>query len=60
MSSSIMQKVLAVGDLGKLSAEEKADYYQEVCRSLGLNPLTQPLLRSPHWDTLAHRGPVRA
>jgi hypothetical protein len=32
----------ANGDIGKMSPKEKAEYYQQVCESLGLNPLTQP------------------
>jgi hypothetical protein len=30
------------GDLGELSAAQRAEYYAAVCQSLGLNPLTQP------------------
>lgn len=29
-------------DLAELSTEQRADYYQRVCESLGLNPLTKP------------------
>ena len=38
----IMESVLLKGDLAKLTPEERTRYYNEVCRSLGLNPLTQP------------------
>lgn len=38
----IMESVIAKGDLAKLSPDERVRYYNEVCRSLGLNPLTQP------------------
>ena len=38
----IMESVLINGDLAKLTPEERTRYYNEVCRSLGLNPLTQP------------------
>lgn len=41
-TSDIMESVLVKGDLAKLSAQERADYYAAVCRSLGLNPLTKP------------------
>ena len=34
--------VLLQGDLSRLSPPEKLDYYQRVCESLGLNPLTKP------------------
>jgi hypothetical protein len=38
----IVERVLAVGDLGKLTQEERASYYLQTCGALGLNPLTQP------------------
>lgn len=38
----IMESVLIKGDLAKLTPEERVRYYNEVCRSIGLNPLTQP------------------
>lgn len=38
----IMQRVLLHGDLSKLSAAERNQYYMETCHSLGLNPLTRP------------------
>jgi len=38
----IMESVIAKGDLAKLTPEERVRYYNEVCRSMGLNPLTQP------------------
>ena len=34
--------VIAQGDLGKLDAAGKLEYYKRVCASLDLNPLTQP------------------
>ena len=37
-----IEKVLVGGDLGKLSPEQRQEYYLAVCNSLGLNPLTQP------------------
>lgn len=37
-----IERVIALGDLSKLTPEQRASYYAEVCRSLGLNPLTRP------------------
>lgn len=34
--------VLALGDLSKLSPEQKVQHYHRVCESMGLNPLTKP------------------
>jgi hypothetical protein len=31
-----------VGDLSDLTTQQRADYYHQVCESLGLNPLTKP------------------
>lgn len=39
---SVIEDVIIKGDLGKLSAEDRATYYMQVCQSLGLNPHTQP------------------
>ena len=38
----IIDSVITRGDLAKLTAEERTRYYSEVCRSVGLNPMTQP------------------
>jgi hypothetical protein len=38
----IIESVIVKGDLAKLSSEERTRYYSEVCRSVGLNPLTKP------------------
>jgi hypothetical protein len=38
----IMERVLAVGDLAKLSPDERSQYYMKTCESMGLNPLTTP------------------
>lgn len=38
-----LAKVILEGDLSKLKPEEKVIYYKQVCDSVGLNPLTQPL-----------------
>lgn len=37
-----IERVIAVGDLSRLSADERSRYYVETCSSLRLNPLTQP------------------
>lgn len=39
---SVMEKVVAGGDLSKLSPKERMQYYHAVCESLDLNPLTRP------------------
>lgn len=38
----IMENVIAKGDLSKLSSEQRVIYYNKVCDSIGLNPLTRP------------------
>jgi len=38
-----MHNMTILGDLAKLSDEERCEYYRDVCDSLGLNPLTRPL-----------------
>jgi hypothetical protein len=38
----ILQSVLIKGDLAKLTPQERVNYSNAVCRSIGLNPLTQP------------------
>jgi hypothetical protein len=37
-----LERALIGGDLAQLSAQEKIQYYNSVCQSLGLNPLTKP------------------
>lgn len=37
-----MESVIAAGDLSKLPPTERVRYYNEVCRSIGVNPLVQP------------------
>lgn len=39
----IMEAVILKGDLAALTPIERVAYYNEVCRSVGLNPLTRPL-----------------
>jgi hypothetical protein len=41
-AGDIMESVLLKGDIAKLSPDERVRYYGEVCRSMGLNPLTKP------------------
>jgi hypothetical protein len=37
-----MEHAMMAGNLADLRTERRADYYNAVCRSLGLNPLTKP------------------
>ena len=37
-----IEKVLIGGDLSKLTPEQRVSYYNAVCKSLNLNPLTKP------------------
>jgi len=39
---AIAEQVLIGGDLSKLSPEQRATYYMQVCESTGLNPYTKP------------------
>ncbi len=41
-ATSIAEQVIAKGDLSKLTGDERTRYYVEVCKSVGLNPLTKP------------------
>ncbi len=40
--AKILEQVVIGGDLSKLSSPQRVRYYQTVCESIGLNPLTQP------------------
>jgi hypothetical protein len=42
ISAQALEKVIIGGDLSALSPNQRLEYYQAVCRSLGLNPLTKP------------------
>ncbi len=42
VNSEIMEQVLVKGDLAKLTAEQRSQYYMSVCKTVGLNPLTKP------------------
>lgn len=46
-SAGAIERVLVGGDLGKLSDIERLSYYNSLCQSLGLNPLTQPFQYIP-------------
>ena len=37
-----IERVLLGGDLAKLTPDQKLSYYNNLCKSLGLNPLTRP------------------
>src|SRR5262245_46457511 len=37
-----IERVVALGDLSRLTPDQRAAYYFEICRSLQLNPLTRP------------------
>jgi len=41
-NQSAIEKCLLDGDLSKLSDDQRASYYNQVCETVGLNPLTQP------------------
>ena|SRR4028119_1499528 len=40
--AEIIHNLVIYGDLSKMSADQKVEYYNRFCNSLGLNPLTQP------------------
>jgi hypothetical protein len=39
---AVVEQVLLKGDLRQLTPAQKVNYYNAVCQSIGLNPLTQP------------------
>lgn len=39
----IVSTIASGGDLARMTSEQRTEYYEAVCHSLGLNPLTQPL-----------------
>jgi hypothetical protein len=43
VSAQTLEHVLGTGDLSKLSTQQRVEYYNATCRSLGLNPLTRPM-----------------
>ncbi len=42
VSAATLEKVLLGGDISSLQPDQKVAYYQSVCESVGLNPLTKP------------------
>jgi hypothetical protein len=42
IQGDIIENVIALGDLAKLTPAQRNDYYRAVCQSIGVNPLTQP------------------
>lgn len=42
ISTAAIEKALIADDLSKLTPEDRVEYYNSTCESLGLNPLTQP------------------
>lgn len=42
-AAAVMERVIVAGDLSRLQPADRVAYYQAVCESVGLNPLTQPL-----------------
>jgi hypothetical protein len=40
--AAVLEQVIIKGDLAKLTETERVAYYNAVCQSLGLNPLTRP------------------
>lgn len=42
LDAKAIEQVLLGSDLSKLSADQRLNYYNQVCQSLGLNPLTKP------------------
>ena len=40
--AAVLERVMIAGDLSKLEPNHRVLYYREVCKSLGLNPLTKP------------------
>lgn len=40
--AALAEQVVIKGDLTKLTEDQRMAYYSEVCRSLGLNPMTRP------------------
>lgn len=41
-TAGAIESVIALGDLSKLTPDQRSAYYGRVCESLGLNPLTRP------------------
>jgi hypothetical protein len=41
-AAEIVERVVLAGDLSKLAPADRVRYYNETCKSIGLNPLTRP------------------
>ncbi|GEM_PF-1943598 len=41
-AAGTLEEVLVSGNLGSLTIEQRLEYYNKLCESLGLNPLTKP------------------
>ena len=57
ISAETLERVLISGDLSPLTPKQRLEYYQRVCDSLGLNPLTKPFdyIDLGHWDKKANK-----
>lgn len=44
IDAALVEKALTVGDVSKMSAEMRVQYYQALCASCGLNGLTRPFI----------------
>lgn len=42
VSAHVMEQVIATGNLAALTAPQRVEYYNALCKSLRLNPLTKP------------------
>lgn len=42
LAPGVIENVMIKGDLSKLNDTQRLSYYQNLCKSLGLNPLTKP------------------
>lgn len=42
VSPDIINSLILTGDMSKLTAGQQTQYYNAVCKSVGINPLTQP------------------
>ena len=42
-TNRVIESVIVRGDISALTQQERAAYYLQICRSLGLNPAAQPL-----------------
>lgn len=43
VSAEVMEMVIGKGDLSELTSPQRVEYLTAICKSMGLNPLTQPL-----------------